>query len=137
MPRAEHERKERRQIYLDNAASTPVARKVFEDMAPFLEDAYGNPSSLHSFGREASRAVQNARRKVASLIGASPREIIFTSGGTESNNLAIRGTATLARRTDPKRSRAIVSSIEHDAVLEPCKALALDNFTLTYLPVTR
>lgn len=124
-------------IYLDNAASTPVADEVFDAMVPYLKLQYGNPSSLHYFGRETSRAIQSARRKVAELVGAGTKEIIFTSGGTESNNLAIKGSAASARKSNPEKNHVIASSIEHDAVLEPCKALAEEyGFSITYLPVT-
>ncbi|MEO9321243.1 MAG: cysteine desulfurase family protein [Nitrososphaera sp.] len=123
-------------VYLDNAASTPVAQEVVDAMVPFLRLQYGNPSSLHYFGRETNRAVQSARRKVAALVGASTKEIIFTSGGTESDNLAIKGTALAARRENPAKNHIVVSSIEHDAVLEPCRALQEDGFSVTYLQVT-
>lgn len=122
-------------IYLDNAASTPVADEVIAEMIPYLKQQYGNPSSIHSFGRETTRAVQLARKRVAELVGASPREITFTSGGTESDNLAIKG-AAIQSRNYGKGSRIITSSIEHDAVLEPCKDLERIGFDVVYLPVT-
>jgi len=122
-------------IYLDNAASTPVADEVIAEMIPYLKQQYGNPSSIHSFGRETTRAVQLARKRVAELVGASPREITFTSGGTESDNLAIKGVAIQSKNSG-KGSRIITSSIEHDAVLEPCKDLERMGFDVTYLPVT-
>jgi cysteine desulfurase len=122
-------------IYLDNAASTPVADEVIAEMLPYLKQQYGNPSSIHKFGRETTRAIQTARKRVAELINSSPREITFTSGGTEADNLAIKGAAIHARNTG-KGNRIITSSIEHDAVLEPCKDLEQMGFQVTYLPVT-
>jgi cysteine desulfurase len=122
-------------IYLDNAASTPVADEVIAEMLPYMKQHYGNPSSIHKFGRETTRAIQLARKRVAELINASPREITFTSGGTEADNLAIKGAAIQARNSG-KGNGIIVSSIEHDAVLEPCKDLERMGFQITYLPVT-
>ncbi|HLG37113.1 MAG TPA: cysteine desulfurase family protein [Nitrososphaera sp.] len=122
-------------IYLDNAASTPVADEVIAEMLPYMKQHYGNPSSIHKFGRETTRAIQLARKRVAELINASPREITFTSGGTEADNLAIKGAAIQARNSG-KGKGIIVSSIEHDAVLEPCKDLEHKGFQITYLPVT-
>jgi cysteine desulfurase len=119
-------------IYLDNAASTPVADEVIQEMLPFLKNQYGNPSSIHYYGRETTRAIQNARKQIASLIGANPREIIFTSGGTEADNFAIKGTVQYLKKT-----HVITSSIEHDAVLEPCKSLEDVGYDVTFLPVTR
>jgi cysteine desulfurase len=124
-----------RHIYLDSAASTPVADEVIAEMLPYMKLQYGNPSSIHKFGRETTRAMQLARKRVADLIGASPREITFTSGGTEADNLAIKGAAISARNSG-KGSRTITSSIEHDAVLEPCKDLEQMGFKVSYLPVT-
>jgi len=123
-------------IYLDSAASTPVADDVIAEMLPYLKQQYGNPSSIHKFGRETTRALHLARKRVAELIGASPREIIFTSGGTEADNLALKGTAIHSRSKSPQRSRIVTSSIEHDAVLEPCRDLEGMGFSITYLPVT-
>jgi cysteine desulfurase len=123
-------------IYLDSAASTPVADEVIAEMLPYMKQQYGNPSSIHKFGRETTRAMQLARKKVAEMVGALPREITFTSGGTEANNLAIKGTALNMRTKSPARNRIITSSIEHDAVLEPCKDLEGMGFAVTYLPVT-
>ncbi len=117
-------------IYLDNAASTAVDRRVVEEMIPFLGEQYGNPSSIHRYGRMASRAVQRARKDVAGLINAEPSEILLTSGGTESNNTALYGVAGSA-----SGRRVITSSIEHDAVLEPCRRLEGRGVRVTYLPV--
>ena len=113
-------------IYLDNAASTRVHPDVVDAMLPYLGGRYGNPSSIHRSGRTARRAVDRARRQVASLINAEPSEIFFTSGGTESDNMALRGVARAAshaRRT----CRIITSVVEHDAILEPCRDLAREG----------
>jgi cysteine desulfurase len=124
-------------IYLDTAASTPVADEVIEEMLPYLKERYGNPSSIHKFGRETARAINLARKRVAEMIGASsPREITFTSGGTEANNLALKGTAIHVQSKMPKKNMIITSSIEHDAVLEPCKDLEDRGFVTMHLPVT-
>ena len=117
-------------IYLDNAASTPIHKDVLDAMMPYLSEQYGNPSSIHKLGRAANRALQNARKQIASLINAEPEEIFFTSGGTESNNIALYGIAYTK-----KASHLITSSIEHEAVLEPCKRLEKDGFSVTYLHV--
>jgi cysteine desulfurase len=123
-------------IYLDTAASTPVADETIAEMLPYLKESYGNPSSIHKFGRETTRAIQLARKRVAEMIGALPHEITFTSGGTEANNLALKGAAVHVKSKMPKKNRIITSSIEHDAVLEPCKDLEGRGFVITYLPVT-
>jgi len=117
-------------IYLDNAASTPVHKHVLHEMIPFLEDQFGNPSSIHRYGRFAQRAIQNARKQIAHLINSEPNEILLTSGGTESNNTALFGLAHAA-----KGHHIITSSIEHEAILEPCKKLEKEGFKITYIPV--
>jgi cysteine desulfurase len=99
-------------------------------MIPFLKEQYGNPSSIHGYGRLTQRAIQNARKEIALLINAQPSEILLTSGGTESNNTALFGIASLK-----KGKHIITSSIEHDAILEPCKKLEKDGFRITYIPV--
>jgi cysteine desulfurase len=119
-------------IYLDNAASTPVHEKAVEEMIPYFTEQYGNPSSIHRYGRLANTAIQNARKRIASLINADPKEIFITSGGTESNNTALYG---MAHKN--KGKHIITSSIEHDAILEPCKRLESEGFQVTYLPVDR
>ena len=119
-------------IYLDNAASTQVHEKVVDEMLPYFKEQFGNPSSIHKYGRLASMAVQNARKRIATLINAEPKEILLTSGGTESNNTALYG---IAHRS--KGKHVITSSIEHDAILEPCKLLEKDGFQVTYLPVDK
>jgi len=124
-------------IYLDTAASTPVADEVIAEMLPYLKERYGNPSSIHKFGRETTRAINLARKRVAEMIGASSsREITFTSGGTEANNLALKGTAMHVKSKIPEKNMIIISSIEHDAVLEPCKDLEDGGFATMHLPVT-
>jgi cysteine desulfurase len=124
-------------IYLDTAASTPVADEVIAEMLPYLKERYGNPSSIHKFGRETTRAINIARKRVGELIGASsPHEITFTSGGTEANNLALKGAAMYLRSKMPKKNIIITSSIEHEAVLEPCKDLEDQGFVIMLLPVT-
>ncbi len=119
-------------IYFDNAASTPLHEKVIEEMRPYFKEQYGNPSSIHKYGRLASTAIQNARKRIASLINAEINEILITSGGTESNNTALYG---IGYRN--KNKHIITSSIEHDAILEPCKRLKEEGFQITYLPVDK
>ena len=119
-------------IYMDHAATTPVAPEVREAMLPFASEVFGNASSLHSFGREARAAIELARDKVARLIGAQADEIVFTSGGTESDNLAICGVALARMET---HRHVVTSAIEHHAVLGPCHFLEGLGFEVTYLPV--
>ncbi len=121
-----------RQVYLDHAATTPLHPEVAAAIRQFLENSFGNPSSVHAFGREAKKHLEEARRKVAALIGAVPEEIIFTSGGTETDNLAVLGTAFANQR---RGNHIITSSIEHHAVLDTCKFLAQNGFEVTFLPV--
>lgn len=122
---------ERRQVYMDHGATTPLREEALEAMMPYLQDKFGNPSSVHSPGREVRKAVDRARETVAAVLGADPAEIYFTAGGTESNNIALRGAAR------PKRGggHIITSSIEHHAVLDVCKDLEQEGFSVTYLPV--
>ncbi|TDA64479.1 MAG: cysteine desulfurase NifS [Clostridia bacterium] len=122
-----------RRVYLDHSATTPVRPEVLEAMLPFLKDAYGNPSSIHSFGQEGKKALEDSREKIAAAIGASSDEIVFTSGGTEADNLAITGTARAYAR---KGRHIIISSIEHHAALDSAKYLEKQGFQVTYLPVT-
>ena len=119
-------------IYLDNAASTRIHEEVVEEMLPYLQEQFGNPSSIHRYGRMAQKAIQKARKQVASLINSEPSEILFTSGGTESNNTALYGMV----KKFPG-SRIITSLVEHDAILEPCKKLEKEGFDVIYLPVDR
>lgn len=117
---------------MDHSATTPVAPEVLEAMLPYFRERYGNASSLHEFGREAREAVESARERLASLIGANPEEIYFTSGGTESDNMALKG---VALRWRSKGRHIITTSIEHPAVLEVCRALERLGFDVTYVPV--
>lgn len=120
-----------RRIYLDYAATTPVHPEVVKGMLPYFNGSFGNPSSRYSYGREAKKAIEGARDKVADLIDAQREEIVFTSGGTEANNFAIKG---VAYANNHKGRHIITTSIEHQAVLEPCKFLEERGFTVTYLP---
>ena len=115
---------------MDNAASTQIHEDVLNSMLPFMSEQYGNPSSIHRHGRLARKAIEKARKQVASLINADPKEIFFTSGGTESNNLALNGLAM--KHQD---GRIITSSIEHDAILQPCKKLSSLGFDVVYVNV--
>ncbi len=121
-----------KRIYMDHNATTPTDGHVLEAMARTATQCFGNPSSIHSFGREARMVVEEAREQVARLIGAAPQEIVFTSGGTEANNLAIRGSALAAGK---KGTQVITSAVEHHAVVETCQALEAFGFRVTMLPV--
>lgn len=123
-----------RRVYLDNNATTPVHPLVLEAMIPFFKETFGNASSVHYFGQQAKKALEESREKVAAFIGAKAGEIVFTSGGTESDNLAIKGVAYANRA---KGRHIITSSIEHHAVLNVCKQLEKEGFEVTYLPVNR
>ncbi|MDQ3879688.1 MAG: cysteine desulfurase [Chloroflexota bacterium] len=121
-------------MYLDHAATTPVRREVVDAMLPYLTEHWGNPSSIHAAGRRARQGLDEARETVAGIIGAKPREVVFTSGGSESDNLAIKGVAWAASA----RGRHIVTtSVEHKAVLHTCQVLERRGFEVTYLPVDR
>ena len=120
-------------IYLDNAASTAVHPEVVKEMMPYFDTQYGNPSSIHQFGRKAKNAIEKARKQVATLIGAESNEILFTSGGTESNNTILDG--VLTSNSEPYPEHIITSSIEHEAVLQPCKEFENVGIKITYLPV--
>jgi cysteine desulfurase len=119
-------------IYLDYNATTPIDKSVAEAMLPFIHGNFGNPSSSHEYGMTARKAVDIARGHVANLLGAQPSEIVFTSGGSESNNTAIKGVAHSFRS---KGNHIITSQIEHPAVLNPCKFLERTGFEVTYIPV--
>jgi len=122
-----------RYIYADNAATTAVSESVIAAMMPYFREEYGNPSSVYRLGRNAGSAVENARAKIAEVMGCLPKEIYFTSGGTESDNLAIKGAARLKAR---QGKRHIITTVfEHPAVLKSCKALENEGFFVTYLPV--
>ncbi|HEX5039812.1 MAG TPA: cysteine desulfurase family protein [Candidatus Limnocylindria bacterium] len=121
-------------IYLDHAATTPLRSEVLEAMLPYLTEHHGNPSSIHASGRRARQGLDEARETLAARIGARPREIVFTSGGTEADNLALKGVAWAASA----RGRHIVtSSVEHKAVMNACAVLERQGFEVTYLPVDR
>lgn len=127
-----------RRIYLDNSATTPVDPEVVAAMMPYLTGKFGNASSIHFFGQEAKAAVDNARHQMAALINARPNEIVFTSGGTEANNLAIRGLLESMQKLDLEggcKSHVITSAIEHSAVKMVCEDLAKRGYDITYLPV--
>ncbi|MDE4541646.1 cysteine desulfurase NifS [Thermoanaerobacterium sp. R66] len=119
-------------IYLDNAATTPLKKEVLDAMMPYLSNSFGNPSSLYSYGQEAKKAIEEARDKVAAAIGANADEIFFTSGGTESDNWALKGTAYALK---DKGNHIITSSVEHHAILHTCQYLESQGFEITYLPV--
>jgi cysteine desulfurase len=121
-----------RSVYLDHNATTPLDPRVFEAMRPFLSESFGNASSHHYYGRQAKQALEASRALAAKMIGAEPDEIIFTSGGTESDNLALRGIAY-----HKGSGHIITSSVEHHAVVRTCNALEGDGFSVTFLPVDR
>lgn len=121
-------------VYLDHIAATPVDPRVLEVMRPYLGETFGNPLSLHRYGTSSHQAVEHARSQVAKLIGADPDEIVFTAGGTEADNLAVKG---MAHARERQGRHIIVSSIEHHAVLYPAKTLTRQGFTVTHLPVDR
>jgi len=121
-------------IYMDYAATTPVDPRVREAMEPYWSVKFGNPSSIHSFGQEASEAVEEARKSVSTLIGADPSEIVFTGGGTESDNTAIKGVCHALRE---KGNHIITTAIEHHAVLYTCEFMASQGFEVTFLPVDK
>ena len=123
-----------RKVYLDNAATTPILPEVLEAMLPYFKDAYGNPQSLHNWGDEAREAIEDARGRVADLIGAQTEEIIFTSSGTESNNFAIKG---LAMAQQSKGKHIVVSAIEHFSVLHSARTMEKLGFEMTQVPVDR
>ncbi|MGC8872937.1 MAG: cysteine desulfurase NifS [Chloroflexia bacterium] len=121
-------------IYLDHSATTPVDPRVLEAMLPYFSERYGNPSSVYGLGREARKALDDARQVVAEVLHATPQEIVFTGSGTEADNLAIKGVAQ-AMRAEGRGNHIITSRIEHHAVLHTCEALEADGFEVTYLPV--
>jgi cysteine desulfurase len=123
-----------KRIYLDHAATTPTHPEVVEAMLPYFGESFGNPSSIHFLGQETRVIVDEAREKIASLIGAQSNEIVFTSGGTEADNFALKGVASACRH---KGNHIITTSIEHQAVLESCRFLEEQGFAVSYLPVDR
>jgi len=123
-----------KRVYLDYAATTPLAPEVLKDMEPYLKDKYGNASSLHSFGQEALAAIDEARQKVAQFLGCSSGEIIFTSGATEADNLAIKGIVERYKIQDTRyKIHIITSAIEHPAVMETCESLNKEGVEITYI----
>ncbi|MCX5975246.1 MAG: cysteine desulfurase NifS [Coprothermobacterota bacterium] len=121
-----------KRIYFDHAATTPVHPQALAAMLPYFSEKFGNPSSLHSYGQETAQAVEEARKQLASLLNADPREIIFTGSGTEADNFALKG---IAHKLGSKKRHLITSSIEHHAVENSAQALEKEGFTATYLPV--
>ncbi len=121
-----------KRIYMDNAATTRITPPVLEAMMPYLTDIYGNPSSIHAFGRESRKALEAARAQVAAAINAKPSEIYFTGCGTESDNWAVRGAAYAQKR---KGDHIITSAVEHHAILHTCQQLEREGFRVTYVPV--
>ena len=119
-------------IYFDHAATTPVKEDVLKEMIPYFSDNYGNASSIYSIGRRSKKAIDNARNKVAKAIGCSEKEVYFTSCGSESDNLAIKGGA---KANKEKGKHIITSKIEHPAVLNTCRSLEDEGFEVTYLNV--
>jgi cysteine desulfurase len=127
-----------KKVYLDYGATTPVDKEIIDEMIPYFDKYYGNASSIHSYGREAFDAVEKARERVANLIGGKSDGIVFTSGGTESDNLAVKGVAY--RNKDKRKTKGnhiITCAIEHPGVLEPCKHLEKQGFNVKYLPVDK
>jgi cysteine desulfurase len=124
-----------KKIYLDHSATTPVDYRVLEAMNPFFSKAYGNASSLHKFGQEAKKGMEESREKVADVIKAERSEIIFTSGGTEADNLAIKGICFANK--EKKKNHIITSKIEHHAILHTCQWMEKNGFEVTYLPVNK
>ena len=120
--------------YFDNSATTRVKEEVFREMIPYLSLEYGNPSSIYSIGRNAKRAIEEARKRVASLINCKPEEIYFTSCGSESDNTAIK---SIAYTNKNKGKHIITSKIEHPAILNSCKSLEKEGFDVTYLDVDK
>lgn len=121
-----------RKVYFDHSATTATAPEVASQMVEYMTNTFGNPSSVHAFGREAKKAVIHARKQVADLIGANPDEILFTSGGTEGDNMALRG---IAEANKKRGNHIITTQIEHHAILHTCEALEKEGYRVTYLPV--
>src|SRR5258708_7673669 len=119
-----------RRVYLDHNASTPVHPEVLAEMVPFFAEVYGNPSSIHGFGREARDGVEQARERIGRFLTVPPQEIVFTSGGTESDNFGVKGLAWARGK-----GHLITSRVEHHAVLRTCQALEAHGFDVTYVGV--
>lgn len=124
----------KRFVYADNAATTKISDAVFDAMLPYLKDRYGNPSSIYALGRQSQQAIEDARKQVASALGAKPNEIYFTSGGSEADNWAIKGVAHVQAKKGKKH--IITTVFEHHAVLHTAEALAKEGFDVTYIPVS-
>jgi len=120
-------------IYVDNNATTPIAPEVYQEMIPYLTELYGNPSSIHTFGGQLASKIDEARQKIANLIGALPTEIVFTSCGTESDNAAIMGILS----SNPSKKHIITTKVEHPAILNLCQTLEKNGYDVTYLSVDR
>jgi len=129
-----NEKKSERRVYLDNMATTPVLPEVLEAMLPYFRQVYGNPQSIHSWGDEAREAIEKAREQVSSLIGSDSEEIIFTSSGSEANNLAVKG---LAQGQMAKGKHIIISTVEHFSVLHAARTLEKAGFEITEVPVDK
>lgn len=121
-----------RRVYLDHNATTPILPEIFEAIIPYLKDEWGNPSSIHWAAREPRKAIDNAREKVAELLGCEANEVVFTSSGSEANNFAIKGIASAMKG---KGNHIITTSVEHPSVLNTCKYMAKEGFDVTFLPV--
>ena len=126
-----------RKVYFDNSATTRIAPEVLDAMMPYLKEEYGNPSSIHYLGDQAAKALRIARKQVADSLGCYPSEITFTSGGTESDNLALLGVMIACKERGEGRNRVITTAIEHEAVLEACEELKKRGFEITILGVDR
>lgn len=126
-----------RKVYFDNSATTRIAPEVLDAMMPYLKEEYGNPSSIHYLGDQAAKALRIARKQVADSLGCYPSEITFTSGGTESDNLALLGVMSACKERGEGRNRVITTAIEHEAVLEACEELKKRGFEITILGVDR
>ncbi len=124
-------------IYLDNGASTKTDNKVVQAMIPYFKEMYGNASSIHKLGKDAKLAIEKSRKTIAKSLNVIPEEIVFTSGGTESNNLALKGTAFAAASMNKEKNHIITTKIEHDCVLESAKWLETQGFKVTYLDVDK
>src|SRR6266540_6713735 len=123
---------EHKRIYLDNNATTPLHPQVLEALLPFYRENFGNPSSIHWAGREVKGAVEKARENVAYLVNCDPSEVVFTSSGTEADNMAIKGVAAALRN---KGNHIITTAVEHPAVLNTCRHLEAEGFVITRIPV--
>lgn len=126
-----------KRIYLDYAATTPMDKEVLKAMAPYFSGKFGNPGSIHSFGQEAIAAIDESREKIAKAIGADFREVIFTGSATEANNLALRGVIRAAAKTAKPPYQIIISSIEHESILETARGLEKEGVEIIYLPVDK